>query len=63
MTFEDELTALLMKYLGPDARPRDWYRIGGELETALHWVDSRSSARFTPEEFDADLEADEAERE
>jgi hypothetical protein len=56
MTFKQELKQLLERHLGPDARPRDWMRVAGELHDTSYEVDDEADKRFTSEQWDDDLE-------
>jgi hypothetical protein len=55
MTFKQELKQLLKKHLGPEARPRDWMRVAGELHDTSYEVDDEADKKFTREQWDDDL--------
>ena len=56
MAFKQELRELIDKHLGPDARPRDWMRVAGELHDTSYEVDDEADKKFTRKQWDEDLE-------
>jgi hypothetical protein len=56
MAFKQELRELIEKHLGPDARPRDWMRVAGELHDTSYEVDDEADKKFTRKQWDEDLE-------
>jgi hypothetical protein len=56
MAFKQELRELIEKHLGPDARPRDWMRVAGELHDTSYEVDDEADKKFTRKQWDKDLE-------